>query len=1027
MCVNIICRTDAKMHNGIHLVNFILILLPFSTIHCNDLLTNRKFYVKPLPVDHEPSSCPCPVGKHVTCESLDYYTDFLAHHNVENLNLSLIFLCGRHTLKNSSTDTTNVSRLHYLSVQGDGHDPSLVIVEGIKLVIQSVPFLRLENVTIKDVSFQVYPSSIDDHILFSITNCYFIHSHSLIVGSNLTIQDTKITDGVNTAFSLIEGTLTLKGNVLFIGNNGEKGGALGLTSTQLNISRNATVTFANNHAVSKGGAIFVDNPTEIFKVFPYIDCFYQLLDYSENATYNVTFTNNSAPVGGKHIFGAPLKSYCTAAVDSESDAKVPSYSVVSKDRKRKIFHFDEQPLPGNSVSSFVSSSPARVCICNESGQYGIPLCLDSTKIFLNVKYYPGELFTLPAVLVGADFGPTVGIAHAKLLIHNDNHQQSSNYLDDRARSQLMRTTNCTNLNYTIYSSNRSSELVLMQLTAIKSNLVRDPKWKYRLDVTTSIDQYYNKGVIEGTLMFTPLFVYVTLKPCPLGFSLIEAGTKYRCDCYRPLKTAYKSLKCRLTNSSGSMSVPKCWIGASSFNNETEVVLSKYFCPFCVVSSDEQWVDVQSKESIFNQCASNHVGRLCGGCRDGYSLAIGSSSCVKCFNNNGLALLIFFALAGLLLVLFVTALNLTVTQGMINGVIFYANIVWIYESVLFPQEHASTLQFFRIFIAWLNLDFGIEMCFVEGLNAFWKSLLQYIFPMYICSIVGVIIWGARHSTRLTNLLGSKAVSILTSLILLSFTKLLRNIYTSMNYASLFYYDREKKVRTLIVWATDGRLKYVASEHAVLFFIALIAACLCLIYTLVLLFGQWLRRLSYFSRFHPVFDSYFAPIKRKHHYLLGVLLITRVFLYLLNILLYDHNVAIFILLITIVLLLSYMAVVHPLKSRVGFVFYITFLVNLIILSGSALFINSTTVSNEARSMKIVYITGVSTAVAFLEFCLLVVYRLIKNIRSVLRRSKYQNTKDEEEEDQSQYEQNTNSTFRDSILEDSVPPRLLVSYSD
>ena len=165
---------------------------------------------------------------------------------------------------------------------------------------------------------------------------------------------------------------------------------------------------------------------------------------------------------------------------------------------------------------------------------------------------------------------------------------------------------------------------------------------------------------------------------------------------------------------------------------TEVVLSKYFCPFCV-SNDEQWVNVQSEESISSQCACDHVGILCGGCRDGYSLAIGSSSCVKCFNNNGLALLIFFALAGLLLVLVVTTLNLTVTQGMINGVIFYANIVWIYESVLFPQEHASTLQFLRIFITWLNLDFGIEMCFVEGLNAFWKSLLQYVFPMYICSI------------------------------------------------------------------------------------------------------------------------------------------------------------------------------------------------------------------------------------------------------------------------------------------------------
>ena len=87
----------------------------------------------------QPSSCnsSCP-NNSVRCDTLGNYTDLLVHSNVENWNLSLIFLCGRHTLQNSPTDTINVSRLHYLSVQGDGNDPSLVVIEGIKLVIQSV-------------------------------------------------------------------------------------------------------------------------------------------------------------------------------------------------------------------------------------------------------------------------------------------------------------------------------------------------------------------------------------------------------------------------------------------------------------------------------------------------------------------------------------------------------------------------------------------------------------------------------------------------------------------------------------------------------------------------------------------------------------------------------------------------------------------------------------------------------------------------------------------------------------------------
>ena len=73
------------MHNGIHLVNFILILLPFSKISCDDLLTNHKVYVTPWP--DEPSSCnsSCP-NNSVRCDTLGNYTDLLIHSNVEPIS-----------------------------------------------------------------------------------------------------------------------------------------------------------------------------------------------------------------------------------------------------------------------------------------------------------------------------------------------------------------------------------------------------------------------------------------------------------------------------------------------------------------------------------------------------------------------------------------------------------------------------------------------------------------------------------------------------------------------------------------------------------------------------------------------------------------------------------------------------------------------------------------------------------------------------------------------------------------------------
>ena len=115
------------------------------------------------------------------------------------------------------------------------------------------------------------------------------------------------------------------------------------------------------------------------------------------------------------------------------------------------------------------------------------------------------------------------------------------------------------------------------------------------------------------------------------------------------------------------------------------------------------------------------------------MAIGSSNCIRCPKSNNLALLVFFAVAGLLLVLFIVALNFTVTQGMMNGLVFCSNTVWTYK--LYTQEvynnssdtSNSVLGFLKVFIAWVNLDFGIETCFVEGLTAF-CTWLQFVFPL-----------------------------------------------------------------------------------------------------------------------------------------------------------------------------------------------------------------------------------------------------------------------------------------------------------
>ena len=65
------------------------------------------------------------------------------------------------------------------------------------------------------------------------------------------------------------------------------------------------------------------------------------------------------------------------------------------------------------------------------------------------------------------------------------------------------------------------------------------------------------------------------------------------------------------------------------------------------------------------------------CIDNFSLVIGFSWCIECPNHHKVTLLFIFAADGVFLVflILVLAFNLIVTQGLINGLIFYANIVW----------------------------------------------------------------------------------------------------------------------------------------------------------------------------------------------------------------------------------------------------------------------------------------------------------------------------------------------------------------
>ena len=171
-----------------------------------------------------------------------------------------------------------------------------------------------------------------------------------------------------------------------------------------------------------------------------------------------------------------------------------------------------------------------------------------------------------------------------------------------------------------------------------------------------------------------------------------------------------------------------------------------------------------------QCAYNRAGLSCGACKRNFSLVLGTSRCKQCTNSH-LAFLIPFALMGVALVFLLLVCKLTVATGTLSGLVFYANTVRVIRTIILPVESTDA---FSVFIAWLNLDTGIETCFYNGMDAYSKTWLQFVFPVYIWVIVGLMVFISNYSRRFANLLGTNPVSVLATLILLSYTKILRTL-------------------------------------------------------------------------------------------------------------------------------------------------------------------------------------------------------------------------------------------------------------
>ena len=424
-------------------------------------------------------------------------------------------------------------------------------------------------------------ANLDGGAIYIDTNISLNFTGTSSFSSNSAMEGGAITANHNT-------TLIFNGNIHFTNNrhkinNGEShGGALYLSiSATLNILPHTTVCWENNHA-NLGGAIYVNPLTycpTIIKYIPKEECFFQLPGQNLNhIDSKLIFKNNSA-VAGSVLYGGAIDNCKLNGLDS---------SISSGEVFDKLLHIEDN----YRTTSKISSDPIHICLCKND----LPDCSGSRKhrlINSGVPYlvYPGETFQVYVVATGQRDQTVPSTVRSMVRTVKEPGQLAKSINSGPANlldyQYLQQTNNpCTKLNYTVFSL--SQKLII----------------KLHPEVSTSCSKH------TGGALY---FLLTINQNCPPGFIISESARSCVCE---PRLAQYTN-SCNITNGVGRItreSGKQFWVG---FNNE---LIFHPQCPFDYCVNDPKVFPLNNTDV---QCKHNRSGLLCGHCKEGYSLVLGT--------------------------------------------------------------------------------------------------------------------------------------------------------------------------------------------------------------------------------------------------------------------------------------------------------------------------------------------------------------------------------------------------------------------
>ena len=581
--------------------------------------------------------------------------------------------------------------LHNCIFAQDQSSSSLYIYNSNNLYFSDSSFhscnVRADN-SMYEMNDCVFQNTVGRYFLSTVLfygNNQFVHSEILLQYSyvSLSQNNTFIQSSINVQHS----TLCLQGSNMFISNLAiTSGGGIFLQSSYLYFLANSISTFINNTS-TYGGAIYIGSDSVIYFQSP----------------INVTFLNNTALYTGGAIY-----------VETP-DSTTCFYSLLDCTDIEDIHLYFEGNYAGDAGSVLYGGNIDTCRMLEESNcSYNSTYVFDSIT---EIGYHNPS-----TSLISSD---------SPCIYPCDSY---TNQVCLTGRSVSLYPGQIPKVTFITVGQRNSNVPTVILVYSNSGNRVVDVFKTLKQCSSYEVPYVYENGTMklttENALNFYSLDINIL--PCPALFTNDNVTSACICD---PLLQRY-SFICNISDVT-VLNTGNIWIGLTSQG----AAAFQDPCPFDYCTSHKT-INVLDLDS---QCSYNRSGVLCGQCQGNLSMTFGTSRCASC-SNYYLLLIIVFIVMGVILVVVLFVSKFTVSKGALNGIVLYANLIRINDTIFF-QNRSGYSSFLSVFIAWINLDWGIETCFNNGMDSYAKTWLQFVFPTFCICLVGMIIIAARYSSQL----------------------------------------------------------------------------------------------------------------------------------------------------------------------------------------------------------------------------------------------------------------------------------------